>query len=207
MSVPGVRWRRRQHLRQAEVEDLREAFSGNHDVPRLEIAVDHTHFMSAREPVGDLLGDVQQLLDRERAPGQQLGQRHAVHELHGDVRDRIGGTDVINRQDVRVVERRGRTGFRFQSFQPLGIRGQGRRQDLDGDVPAEARVPRPVHLPHPARAERRQDLVGAKTRAGGERQSSRIIRRGNAPLSECREGFTVDANPSVSCSWNAAARD
>ena len=42
--------------------------------------------------------------------------------------------------------------------QPLG-------QDLDRDRPAEPRVPRPVDLSHPARAQGRQDLVGAETGA------------------------------------------
>ena len=45
--------------------------------------------------------------------------------------------------------------------------GDGRRQHLDRDVPVELR-PRPVHLAHPARAERRKDLVGAESRAEGE---------------------------------------
>ena len=51
----------------------------------------------------------------------------------------------------------------------VGIRGDGLGQNLDRDVPVELPVPRPVHLPHPARAERREDLVGAEARAGGKR--------------------------------------
>ena len=40
--------------------------------------------------------------------------------------------------------------------------------DLHGDVAIQARVPRAVDLPHPARAERREDLVGTETGAGVE---------------------------------------
>ena len=43
------------------------------------------------------------------------------------------------------------------------------RQHLDRDVALEPRVPRPVHLSHAARAERRQDLVRAE--AGARRES------------------------------------
>ena len=44
------------------------------------------------------------------------------------------------------------------------------RQDLDRDGALEPRVPRPVHLAHAAGADRREDLVGAETRSGGEAQ-------------------------------------
>ena len=47
-----------------------------------------------------------------------------------------------------------------------------RRQHLHRHRPLQPRVPRLVDLPHPARAERRQDLVG--TEAGASRQSQRV---------------------------------
>ena len=52
--------------------------------------------------------------------------------------------------------------------------GQRLRQHLDRHLAPEPRVPRPVHLAHPARAERREDLVGAEASPGGERQRSPI---------------------------------
>ena len=39
------------------------------------------------------------------------------------------------------------------------------RQNLDGDRSLQPRVTRPVDLAHPARAERREDLVGTEARA------------------------------------------
>ena len=45
------------------------------------------------------------------------------------------------------------------------------RQHLDRDVAAEAGVPGTEHLPHAARAERGQDLIGAEAGAGGEGQA------------------------------------
>ena len=52
--------------------------------------------------------------------------------------------------------------------QRSGSLRQDARQDLDRDVPVQPLVPRPVDLSHPARAERREDLVGAEAGAGWE---------------------------------------
>ena len=58
----------------------------------------------------------------------------------------------------------------------IGRRFDG--QDLDGDVPAQARVPGLVDLSHPARADGRKDLVRAESRAGREHHvASRSGRR------------------------------
>ena len=47
-----------------------------------------------------------------------------------------------------------------------GVGGERRRQNLDRDVAIEPRVARPVDFAHPARAERRHDLVRAEPCAG-----------------------------------------
>ena len=44
-----------------------------------------------------------------------------------------------------------------------------RRQDLDRHRALQPRVPRPIHLSHPARADRRDDLVRSESGAGGKR--------------------------------------
>ena len=49
------------------------------------------------------------------------------------------------------------------------------RQDLDRDVSPEPRVLRPVDLPHPARAERGEDLV--RRRGGCRRRSLQSFRQ------------------------------
>jgi hypothetical protein len=57
---------------------------------------------------------------------------------------------------------------RAPAREPLALPGHGteaRREDLQRDDAAEPRVARAVDLPHPARAERRLDLVRPETRA------------------------------------------
>ena len=51
---------------------------------------------------------------------------------------------------------------RPEALEAVGIGGQRRRQDLEGDVPIEARIQRPVHLTHTASAKLLDDLVGTK---------------------------------------------
>ena len=71
------------------------------------------------------------------------------------VRNRTPSTllDRIERDDVGVVQGGSGAGFLLEPAKSLGIVGKCRRQHLDGDVAAEARITGAVHLAHPAGAE------------------------------------------------------
>jgi hypothetical protein len=56
-------------------------------------------------------------------------------------------------------------GLTLESSYPLGISGHGCWQDLDRDLAFQVRVGRAIHLAHPTRAERRDDLIRAEARA------------------------------------------
>ena len=62
--------------------------------------------------------------------------------------------------------------FLLEAAQPVGVLREGRRQHLDRDLAAEARILRAVHLAHPPGADLAEDLVGAELRAGRERHRS-----------------------------------
>ena len=70
--------------------------------------------------------------------------------------------DVVDRDDVGVVQRRGRPRLLLETLQTPGVRGQLRRQHLDRHLARQPRVARPVHLSHPARAQGREHFVGAR---------------------------------------------
>ena len=53
-------------------------------------------------------------------------------------------------------------GLPLEPREGVGVRGQVRRKDLDGDVPVELAVPRPVDFSHTPGADRPEDLVGAQ---------------------------------------------
>ena len=82
-------------------------------------------------------------------------------------------SDGVDRDDVGMVQRRHGARFRSKRREPLGVGAKSRGQDLDGDVAAEARIARSIHLAHAAGAEQRDDFVCAEARASGERHESR----------------------------------
>src|SRR5438552_5694924 len=60
-------------------------------------------------------------------------------------------------------ERRNRLGFTLEPGERVGIGCDGLGENFDRDVAIQLLIPRPVDLPHPARAKGHQDLVGAET--------------------------------------------
>ena len=72
--------------------------------------------------------------------GDDLSQRRARDELH----DEVVGPDVVERADVRVVERGNRARFALESLAEFG------RRNLDRDVAAETGVASPIDLAHSA---------------------------------------------------------
>ena len=81
--------------------------------------------------------------------------------------------DVIDGEDVGMVERRGRAGFLLETTQSIRPAGDRRsRQDLQGDIAAQTLIARTIDFAHAASAEKRDDLVGPKTSAGGKSHDS-----------------------------------
>ena len=76
-------------------------------------------------------------------------QRLAVDVLQHE----IAWPDVVQLADVRMVQRRDRPRFVFESAQPIRVIGDWRRENLDGDVAIETRIAGAVDFAHPARTE------------------------------------------------------
>ena len=74
-------------------------------------------------------------------------------------------TDVIERADVRMIEARDRSRFALEPLRNADSK-HVRRENLDRDRAIEPRVARLVDLAHAARAERREDFVGAEAVPG-----------------------------------------
>ena len=126
-----------------------------------------------RQAVGNLCCDWQEPLERKRAAGEQLTQRLPLDLLHSDVGDALERTDVVDRDDIRVVQGRRRPRLLLEAPQPLRVGRHLCRQHLDGHLPPEPVVPRPVDFSHPSRAERSENLVGAQARPFPDRRWSR----------------------------------
>jgi len=115
---------------------------------------------------GDLGRDCQRVVERQGATLDPAGQRLAIEVLHDEIRRAVLFADVVQRADVRVLELRDRARFAIEPFSELGISGERRWQDLDGDDAIETRVARLVDLAHSAGADGRLNFVRAEPNAG-----------------------------------------
>ena len=90
-------------------------------------------------------------------------------------------------------------------FRRSRIGGELRRQDLDRDLALEPRVPRPIHLAHPARAERRQ----GSRRARGASPAESVTLRSVAPIGPTaaprRGRASIRDTHGSSARWSAVA--
>jgi hypothetical protein len=112
--------------------------------------------MRFTESVGDLRAVLKHLRERQRTARNATGERLAVEQLH----DQVVVPEVEERADVRMAQLRDRLRLALEASLPLRIVGELGRENLDGHRPIQPRVPRPVHLPHPARPDGGDDLVG-----------------------------------------------
>ena len=138
---------------QAEVQDLDPPIGRGLDVRRFEIAVDDAAVVRRLQRVGDLPGERQRFVDRDRRRANAVGERRTVNQLHHE----IVGPDVVQRADVRMVERGDGAGL------PLEAVAEAFGRHLDCDVPAEAGIARAIHRSHAAGSECADDLVGAQS--------------------------------------------
>ena len=67
--------------------------------------MDDTGRMRGCQRVGDLRRQTKSALDGQRSGGDDLGERAAFDVLRGDVVQALVGVDVVDRQNVRMVER------------------------------------------------------------------------------------------------------
>jgi hypothetical protein len=83
----------------------------------------------------------------------------AFETLHGNEGFAMFLADVINRADIRVIQRGCRLGFAAEPAEGLSIIGEVRREKLQGDEAVQARVLRFVHDTHASTAELLDDAV------------------------------------------------
>jgi hypothetical protein len=122
--------------------------------------MDNPLFMRNGEPVRDL----DRVLDRfaNRKTGNRLAQRLAFEQFGHDVRRALMSADVVDRENVRMVERRRGARFLLEARQALDIGRIVVRQHFDGHVAPEPRIAGAIDLAHPTGADRTHDLIRAE---------------------------------------------
>ena len=129
-------------MRDPEIQHLRHAPLGEHDVQRLQVAVDDALRLGGGRGIGHRVGDGKGLLQGQRSLGQSRRQRLSGDELHGEERLAVDLLERVEGGDVRVIERGEEPGFLAH---PLGSVAAARRitgQHLDRNLAAEVGVGR-----------------------------------------------------------------
>ena len=116
--------------------------------------------------------DAQQLVQAQAMPRDERVEAGAPHVLHHDEVDVAVRLDLVDRDDVRMVQRGGRLRFLEKAAPAAFVVHPVGRQDLDGDLAAQPRIAGAIHFAHPARANRREHFVDAEPRSGGKRRSA-----------------------------------
>lgn len=88
----------------------------------------------------------------EWTPAQTVAERLSFEQFRHYVGRALGGSNVIDGDDVGVIEGGGRARFLLEATQAIGIVGIGSGQDFDGYVAPEPGIASTVHLAHAAGA-------------------------------------------------------
>jgi hypothetical protein len=151
--------------RDAEIGDLGGAARGDDQVAGLDVAVHDAGLVRGVERPGRLADDVQGGVGREPArPGQDRGQRLAVHQFH----DQVGAAElrrltvVVDPRDARMGQAGRVPGLGPEPGQEGLVAGPPGRQQLDRDGPVEQIILAAPHLAHAAG----RDAVGQPVPAG-----------------------------------------
>ena len=156
-------------LSEAEVHDLHVALLGQHDVGRLQIAVQKPAGMGFLERLGDLSCHPQRIGQRECAVLQPAVQRFARDVLHDEEQRIAIFANFENLADVGMINRRHCHRLAAQTLARVRVSRELARQQLDGDLTIQPRVAGAIDLAHSAGSEGGDNLVATEPRAGRQR--------------------------------------
>src|SRR6185369_16135346 len=91
-------------LGQTKVENLGVSALGHENIGGLDVAVDDSLCMGGIQRIRDFNGQGEERLVFERMAGNQVLQRHAIHELHRDEGTAVVFADVVNGADIGMVQ-------------------------------------------------------------------------------------------------------
>ena len=100
------RTRCRRNFRQPKIQNLRVPALGHKNIRRLDVAMHNSFGVRRIQRIGNLNRQRKQRLGLHRSPRNAMLQRHAIQKLHGDKRVPVFFANVINRANIRMVQRR-----------------------------------------------------------------------------------------------------
>ena len=132
-SVPGLgQARLGGRVREAEVHHAdahaRAAFlARDHDVGRLDVAVDDAARVAVVEGLGDLDPDVDDLAEAQRLVADQAQQGRPADQRHDEEERALVPAEVVDRDDGRVVHLGDDLRLALEALLELGASGRSRR--------------------------------------------------------------------------------
>ena len=157
---------------QAEIENLGVAALGDENVRWLDVAVDDALFVRGLERVGDFDGEIERGIHGEWPAGDEVLERLALHEFHGDEQTIPFLGNFVNCADVGVVQCGSCARFAAKAFERLRIFREIVGEEFEGDGAAEVYVFGFVHDAHTPATEffhdavMRDGLAGERGRIG-----------------------------------------
>ena len=142
-------------LREPEIEDLQVSELRHEEIRRLQIAMDDARFVRRGESVGEFDREIEKSFVVE---AEAVAQRVALEELHYEEWLAVDFVDLVDRADVRMIERRRRAGLALQTLDRRRIM-QRLRNHLDRHHPPEPCVFGFVDHAHAALAELLDDSI------------------------------------------------
>ena len=139
-----------------------------HDVARLDVAMDDPQPVGGGERIGEIDGVAQGLVEAEGPAREPIGERLPFAVLHHQEVDAVLVSHVVERADVRMVQRGDRPRLAIEALAPGGIGHVIGPRTLMATDSIEAPVEGAIDLAHAAAAERTSDLVRAEPGAFGQ---------------------------------------
>ena len=135
------------------------AVSVDQHVRRLHVSVHEPALVRGVESSADLRGHGDGLFVGERAVAEPRFQIRSLDVAHRDVELAVGLTGLVDRDHVRVVDRRGELRLGQEPLAESCVLRERGHQELEGDVALQAKVLGQVDDAHPAPAEDSLDPV------------------------------------------------
>ena len=107
-------------------------------------------------------------IDGKRPFPEMLGKGLSFEVLHDEKVDAVLVSDVVEGADVRMLERGDGPRFALEPLTEIGVGGERRGQDFDGDEAIEPDVARLVDLAHAAGPQRAQDFIRTEANTGSQ---------------------------------------
>ena len=150
----------RAQLRDTEVDELRATARLDEDVGWLDVSMDDSRTVEAREGRAELHADARRHAPRQPPLSGQGGlEGHPFEQLHHQVGGRRVEREIVERDEVRVRGSGRGLGFPTKPLPTARVVGERLEEDLDRDTAPEPQVFGLVDSPHAPARDRPDDAV------------------------------------------------